>query len=69
MELILSICLIASPGTCREEPVSVGFERPPAPFQCMMDAPVRIAEWSENHPKWKVTRWRCSAPGVAGRDI
>lgn len=69
MELILSICLIASPGTCREEPVSVGIELPPAPTQCMMGALPAIAEWSETHPKWKVTSWRCVRPGASGRDI
>ncbi len=69
MELILSICLIANPGTCREEAVSVGAELRPAPVQCMIGAPPVIAEWSETHPKWKVTRWRCARPGAAGRDI
>ena len=69
MELILSICLIASPGTCREEAVSVGMEQAPAPVQCLIGAPPVIAEWSETHPKWKVTKWRCGRAGSAGRDI
>ncbi|MCK0208707.1 hypothetical protein MWN33_11780 [Starkeya koreensis] len=69
MELILSVCLIASPGTCREEPVPVGLESRPASFQCMIDAPVVIAEWSETHPKWRVTKWRCAPHGAGGRDI
>lgn len=69
MELILSVCLFANPGMCREEAVSVGLERPPAPAQCMMGALPVIAEWSETHPKWKVTRWRCAPPGSAGREI
>ncbi len=69
MELILSICLIASPGTCREEAVSVGLEQAPLPQQCVMGAMPVIAEWSETHPKWRVTKWRCGRPGSAGRDI
>jgi hypothetical protein len=28
-----------------------------------------IAEWRETHPKWKVLKWRCAAPGSAGREI
>ncbi|HEY9215862.1 MAG TPA: hypothetical protein VIQ29_23770 [Ancylobacter sp.] len=69
MELILSICLIASPGTCREEAVSVGLEQAPLPTQCVMGAMPVIAEWSETHPKWKVLKWRCGRPGAAGQDI
>jgi hypothetical protein len=69
MELILSICLIASPGTCKEEAVSLNVELPPIPIQCMMGAMPVIAEWSETHPKWKVTKWRCGRPGAAGREI
>lgn len=69
MELILSICLLASPGTCREEAVPTSLERPSAPMQCMVGAMALIAEWSETHPKWKVLKWRCAAPGSAGRDI
>jgi len=69
MELILSICLVASPGTCREEALSVSVEQVHVPMQCMMTAVPTIAEWSETHPKWKVLRWRCALPGAAGRDI
>lgn len=69
MELILSICLVASPGTCREEALSVSVEKLREPMQCLMMAVPTIAEWSETHPKWKVLKWRCASPGVAGRDI
>ncbi|MFT0860806.1 hypothetical protein [Ancylobacter sp. G4_0304] len=69
MELILSICLIANPGTCREEAVSVNLEQPQIPVQCMMGALPVIAEWSETHPKWKVTKWRCGRAGAGGREI
>ncbi|MBS9478029.1 hypothetical protein [Ancylobacter radicis] len=69
MELILSICLIASPGTCREEALSVSLESTGVPAQCMMSALPVIAEWSGTHPKWKVLKWRCAPPGKAGQDI
>lgn len=68
MELLLSICLVASPGTCREETVSVGLEAPAAPTRCLLEAPMIIAEWTGTHPKWQVIKWRCVRPR-AGRDI
>lgn len=69
MELILSICLIASPGTCREEALSVSMDATSMPMQCMISAAPIIAEWSGTHPKWKVQKWRCARPGSTGRDI
>ncbi|MBS7544926.1 hypothetical protein [Ancylobacter oerskovii] len=69
MELILSICLIASPGVCKEEAVSLNTEQVSLPTQCIMGAQPVIAEWSESHPKWRVTRWRCGRPGAAGKEI
>lgn len=59
MELVLSICLMASPAMCREEAVPVGAETPATASQCLMEAPIIVAEWSGIHPKWTVTRWRC----------
>lgn len=69
MELILSVCLIAAPATCREEAVNLGAEAPPLPMNCMIGAQPVIAEWSQSHPKWRVTRWRCGRPGATGREI
>lgn len=64
MELVLAICMLASPGECREERLSISMEET-APMQCMIGAQPVIAEWAQTHPKWKVERWRC---GVAGRE-
>jgi len=69
MELILFVCLIASPGTCREEAVSLDLEQVALPTQCLMGAQPAIAEWSETHPKWRVARWRCGRPGMVQKDI
>jgi hypothetical protein len=32
-------------------------------MQCMILAPPYIAEWSDQHPAERVTRWRCAFPG------
>ncbi|MDQ0510080.1 hypothetical protein [Ancylobacter amanitiformis] len=69
MELILSICLVANPGTCREEALSVSVEQTQMPMQCMIAAMPTIAEWSGTHPKWKVHKWRCGRANMGGRDI
>lgn len=69
MELILSVCLLASPATCKEEALPLAGEQPRLASQCLVSAPAVIAEWADTHPRWRVMKWRCGdAPGKA-RDI
>jgi hypothetical protein len=35
----------------------------------MFEAPPYIATWTEQHPKWKVTKWKCAAPGATSGNI
>jgi hypothetical protein len=61
MDLILLVCLVASPQTCREERVLVSYAQIES-RACMAGAAPAIAEWSEDHPEWQVSRWSCGAP-------
>lgn len=58
MDLVLMVCLLASPETCREEHVAIGYEQAD-PRMCMAGAVPVIAEWSETNPDWRVARWKC----------
>ncbi|WP_248310362.1 hypothetical protein [Bosea sp. 117] len=49
--------------------MSLNLEQVSLPIQCMMGAQPVIAEWSESHPKWRVTKYRCGRPGTVERDI
>lgn len=69
MELILSVCLLASPGVCKEEALSLAGEQTRLASQCLVSAPVVIAEWADGHPKWKVVKWRCGAAHDKVKDI
>jgi hypothetical protein len=60
IDLILTVCLSANPGNCREE--HLYFESRGSLLQCMFLAPSEIAKWSLQHPARKVTRWRCAFP-------
>ena len=58
MLILLSVCLMASPGTCREERVNWTFED--ANFMgCLVHAQGVLAQWQTEHPDWRVQRWRC----------
>jgi hypothetical protein len=60
VDLILTVCLSANPGDCRDE--HLYFESRGLLFQCMVLAPSEIAKWSQEHPTFKVRRWKCAFP-------
>jgi hypothetical protein len=61
VDLILTVCLTTNPNDCRTE--HLYFESRGSLMQCMFLAPTEIAKWTEQHPKLKVKRWKCSFPG------
>jgi hypothetical protein len=57
LSVLLYVCLLSDPNQCEERrlPISdVG-----SLGQCMFWAQTAIAEWSGNHPKYKIVRWKC----------
>jgi hypothetical protein len=60
VDLILTVCLVANPGECRDEHLQ--FENRGSLVQCIVLAPSEIARWSEDHPKLRVVRWKCAYP-------
>ena len=63
--IIISACLLRDPGICRDQIVRLSSEV--SPVRCMVAAPPHVARWSEEHPEWRVVRWRCGPSGR--RDI
>jgi hypothetical protein len=62
MLILMSICLLADPSTCREERLSFSFEQA-NPMTCMIRSQETIAEWKESHPDWTVSAWKCVSRG------
>lgn len=60
VDLVLTICLIASPERCRDE--HLYFENRGSLMHCMFLAPGTIAKWTEEHPAHRVVRWKCAYP-------
>jgi len=65
LAIVISACLLSDPGVCRDETVPLSAEVSAA--RCIMTAPPHIAQWSEQHPEWRVVSWRCGPSGR--RDI
>lgn len=60
IDLVLTVCLVANADACRTE--HIYFEHTGSMTQCMLRAPIYIAQWTEDHPEFRVVRWRCSVP-------
>ena len=54
--LTLVVCLSSMPNICHEEHPPVDVLSTTA---CMIQGQQIAAEWTEQHPKWQVTGWRC----------
>ncbi len=57
--IIISACLANDPSVCKDYriPLASGLDAQ----HCAMYAPPHFARWAEEHPGWKITRWRCSS--------
>jgi hypothetical protein len=63
--IIISACLLSDPGVCRD--LTIPLDPEVSAARCMVKAPPHLAQWSEEHPEWRVVRWRCGSSG--SRDI
>ena len=55
--IILSACLMNDASVCRDHRIQLLPHV--SQMQCMMTAQPQIARWSEEHPQWRVVRWKC----------
>lgn len=58
MDLVLLVCLAASPQSCHEERLLMSLQQA-EPRMCMVGAVPVLAEWSGDHPEWQISRWKC----------
>ena len=58
MLILMSVCLLADPTSCREERIGFSFEEA-SPFACVVHSQGAIASWQKDHPEWRVSEWRC----------
>ena len=63
ISIVISACLIADPEVCRDYRVPLSIDVVD-PKHCLMAAPPHFALWAEEHPGWRIVKWRCR-PGNA----
>ncbi len=67
MLILVSVCLLTSPTTCREERLDWSFEEV-SYTSCFVQSQGASVQWQVAHPEWRVTRWRCIARKHAPTD-
>jgi hypothetical protein len=58
LAIVLSACLTNDPNVCRDYKIPIDADIDA--MTCMAEAPPHFAKWTEEHPGWQVTRWRCA---------
>lgn len=61
VELVLTVCLLAAPESCRQERPLL---EPLSPMACVMEGQIHASRWVVEHPAWRLARWRCVRPGL-----
>jgi hypothetical protein len=56
INLVMTVCLLATPANCREERPEIG----DASFMsCVSQGQIYVVRWLAEHPAYDVRRWRC----------
>jgi hypothetical protein len=53
--LVLVFCLQTAPGSCTEQRPIEDL----SPQACLMRGEQYASEWLADHPKWRLSGWRC----------
>jgi hypothetical protein len=56
IELVLLVCLAAAPASCLEERLAADN---PTIVGCTIGGQSQAQAWLDDHPKWRLRRWRC----------
>lgn len=63
LAIILSVCMTSDPNVCRDYRLSVESDLDLA--ACTANAPPFVAQWTEEHPGWRIKRWHCTSGNEA----
>jgi hypothetical protein len=67
-EILLSVCMLLDPIACKEVHLQVvpeAHESLQVPFHCMRQGQIAGQRWIDEHPGWRIDRWKCPPPHYA----
>jgi hypothetical protein len=57
LAIVVSACLISDPSVCKTDTIPMLVQV--SQVQCTIGAAPFVARWGDEHPGWRVVRWRC----------
>jgi hypothetical protein len=64
--IILAVCLISSPTTCKEVQINVTPDYGASlqlPMYCARHGQLEAQKWIAEHPTWRIEKWACYPNG------
>lgn len=68
MLILLSVCLMSQPSTCKEDRIDLSYEAS-SPVVCLRNSQSALATWQEAHPEWHIAKWRCATRTGLPKDL
>lgn len=59
MILAATVCYMLSPFYCKDIELPLHPSVGANPAMCVMAGQTELAKWSEEHPNWRTTRFKC----------
>ncbi len=66
-ELIISVCLLNTPETCKNVHLTY-MGQISTPYHCMNRGQPEMAKWLSHHPEWSIRKWRCGRVDVSRKE-
>ncbi len=62
IEIAAAVCTLASPERCKDMTLTFEAESVSA-YACMTYGQMELAQWSTDHPAWRIARYTCRPAG------
>ncbi len=66
IEIAAAVCMISAPERCRD--ITLTFDADSVtPITCMMNGQSELAQWTVEHPNWRIARFSCRPAGEVAK--
>ena len=66
IEIAAAVCMISAPERCHEIQISFDVENV-SPASCMMLGQTQLAQWTVEHPNWRISKFTCRPAGQVAK--
>jgi hypothetical protein len=66
-QIVFSVCTLLAPTQCKDVYLQIASEFGASlqlPFNCARQGQIEGQKWIQQHPGWRIERWKCPAAGM-----